>query len=285
MLLDLKSRLDNTRSLTTPLEGVQQQYGMNTILLGEILDFWRNKYEWREREKFLNKYPQFLTNIHGLDVHYLHVKPKPAEGVQVLPLLLLHGWSGSVREFYGIIPLLTEVQGGKNIVFEVIAPSLPGHGFSAASSKPGLSATQMAVMLKNLMLRLGFAEFYVQGGDWGAYISANIARLYPAHVLGLHSTFCVVDTLKSRLKMFLGSLYPSAVVRKEFRHKMYPLSDFYANFWLETAYAHIQATKPETIGTGSCAVRCSLMAVFYVKIRNCFDGFASGFGGVFAGEV
>lgn len=108
------------------MEGVQQHYGMNTNLLTKIVEFWKTKYNWREREKFLNQYPQFKVNIQGLNIHYIHVKPKAIKGVKVLPMLLLHGWPGSVREFYEIIPILTTPQKGNKFAFEVIVPSLPG---------------------------------------------------------------------------------------------------------------------------------------------------------------
>lgn len=137
-----------------------------------------------ERQQFLNKFPQYTVSVQGLKIHYIHVKPKVNKqaDVKVVPLLLLHGWPGSVREFYELIPLLTEPQNGTNyawvmiergylinflgrkVVFEVIAPSLPGYGFSQATNKPGLSAIRIAQIMKNLMLRLGFKQFYVQVG-------------------------------------------------------------------------------------------------------------------------
>lgn len=93
----------------------------------EILLYWQNEYNWKEREKYLNRFPQFKINIQGLDIHFLHVKPKNVpENVKVLPLLLIHGWPGSVREFYEILPKLTEYDKKRNFVFEVIAPHIPG---------------------------------------------------------------------------------------------------------------------------------------------------------------
>ncbi|CAG9824997.1 unnamed protein product [Phaedon cochleariae] len=137
-----------------PLEEAKQHYGMNTDLLQNITEFWKTKYDWRERETFLNRYPHFKVNVQGLNIHYIHVKPAPeqtSKGVRVLPLLLLHGWPESVSQFNGIIPLLTTAQKGTDFVFEVIAPSLPGFGFSDAAVRPGLGAIQMAIVMKNLM--------------------------------------------------------------------------------------------------------------------------------------
>ncbi|XP_018570554.1 juvenile hormone epoxide hydrolase 1-like [Anoplophora glabripennis] len=124
-LKDLQRRLANALPFQEPLEDVKQHYGMNANLLKNIVDFWRTKYDWREREKFLNQYPQFTVSVQGLRIHYLHVKPKETKGVKVLPLLLLHDWPGSIREFYEMIPLLTTPQKGRDFVFEVIAPSMP----------------------------------------------------------------------------------------------------------------------------------------------------------------
>lgn len=107
------------------------------------------------------------------------MKPKNAKGKKVLPLLLQHGWPGSVLEFYKIIPLLTNTKPEYDFVFEIIAPSLPGFGFSDPAIRPGLGGNEIAVVLKNLMLRLGFNKFYTQGGDWGAIITSNLAAMFP----------------------------------------------------------------------------------------------------------
>jgi juvenile hormone epoxide hydrolase len=135
VIADLHQRLKNARPLIHPLEGIQHQYGLNTRLLSKIVDFWRTEYNWKERETFLNKFPQFTVSIQGLKLHYIHVQPLNPEGHKVLPLLLLHGWPGSVREFYEIIPLLTTPQPGRSFVFEVIAPSLPGYGYGSSFQK------------------------------------------------------------------------------------------------------------------------------------------------------
>ncbi|XP_031346451.1 juvenile hormone epoxide hydrolase 1-like [Photinus pyralis] len=244
----LQQKLNQPRSLTPPLEGIQQQYGMNTNLLKEIIEFWKTKYNWREREKFLNQYPQFQTTIQGLNIHFLHIKPTKSSGKDVVPLLMLHGWPGSIREFYEVIPLLTAPQADRDFVFEIIVPSLPGYGFSEAASKPGLAAPQIAAVFKKLMERLGFKKFYIQGGDWGAIIASHFATLYPESLLGLHSNMCGAQTPMSFLKTIVGSVYPSFVVEDKFKDKMYPLSNVFSNLLLESGYFHLQTTKPDTIG-------------------------------------
>lgn len=100
--------------------------------------------------------------------------------LKVVPLLLVHGWPGSVREFYELIPLLTTARAGQDFVFEVIAPSLPGYGFSQGAARPGLGPSHMGVVLHNLMQRLGFNQYFTQGGDWGSIITTYLSQLYPS---------------------------------------------------------------------------------------------------------
>ncbi|KAF2879071.1 hypothetical protein ILUMI_27106 [Ignelater luminosus] len=245
ILTDLKTRLETTRTLTPPLEGIQQQYGFNTNLLQKVINYWKKDYDWRKRETFLNQFPQYKTRIQGLNLHYIHVKPK---NVRTLPLLLLHGWPGSVREFYKIIPILTKPQQGQDFAFEVIVPSLPGYGFSEGSSKPGFGSIEIAMVLKNLMKRIGHDKFYVQGGDWGAILVANMAALFPENILGLHSNMCSSISFISNLKVALGSIYPPLIIDKRYEHQMYPFSEKLQKGLEESGYFHIQATKPDTIG-------------------------------------
>jgi len=120
-----------------------------------------------------------IISVIGLDIHFIRVKPSNTKGKRVLPLLIVHGWPGSVMEFYKIIPLLTSPRPELDFVFEVIAPSLPGFVFSSAATIPGLSSMQMSVIFKNLMLRLGYDKFYVQGGDWGSVVIHTMSCLYP----------------------------------------------------------------------------------------------------------
>ncbi|RZC42244.1 EHN and/or Abhydrolase 1 domain containing protein, partial [Asbolus verrucosus] len=249
VLEDLRYRLKNARVFVPPLEGVEQQYGINTNLLKDIVDFWLTKYNWREREKFLNQFPQFKTKIEGLEIHYIHVKPKKVpNGIKTLPLLILNGWPSSIVEFYEIIPLLTTVRLDKDFVFEVIVPSLPGFGFSQAAIKPGLGSSEIAVVFKNLMHRLGFQHYYVHGSDWGSSIASYMAIRYPAKVKGIHLTLCFSMTYTSQFKLLVGSFWPSLIVNKKNKHKLYPLSDFFSNVLLEFGYMHLQATKPDTVG-------------------------------------
>ncbi|XP_043463106.1 juvenile hormone epoxide hydrolase 1-like [Leptopilina heterotoma] len=265
---DLKLRLKNTRLAKPGLEGASWTYGVPSQALPKIIDFWLNKYDFKKRETYVNKYPQFVTNIQGLDIHFLHVKPKDAKGKKVLPLLLQHGWPGSVLEFYKIIPLLTNPKTEYDFVFEVIVPSLPGFGFSDPAVRPGLGGNEMAVVLKNLMLRLGFNKFYTQGGDWGAIITANMAAMFPQHVLGMHSNMCVVSSAWSTVKTYFFSFFPSLLLPEEDHHLMYPMGEHWSRKIEETGYLHIQATKPDTLGVAHSDSPIGLAAYILEKFST-----------------
>lgn len=185
-LVDLEDRLKRASRLTAPLEGIGFQYGFNTNFLKTVQDYWLNTYNWRKQEAYLNSFPQFKTKIGGLDIHFVHVKPKGAQNQKkkVLPLLLLHGWPGSFVEFTKIIPLLTKESESDDFVFEIVAPSLPGYGFSDGAKKPGLGPAEMGVIFDRLMKRLGHGSvYYIQGGDWGSLIGTAMATLFPHRYL------------------------------------------------------------------------------------------------------
>ncbi|XP_014484117.1 PREDICTED: uncharacterized protein LOC106749308 [Dinoponera quadriceps] len=268
MVDDLRYRLKHTRNLTPPLKDTAWTYGTNTDVLQKLLNYWANDYDFRKREDYINQYSQFQTNIQGLDIHFLHVKPKNPEGKRVLPLLILHGWPGSVMEFYKIIPLLTTARPEHDFVFEVIAPSLPGFGFSSGATIPGLSASNMAVVLKNLMLRLGFDKFYVQGGDWGACITTDMSILFPQHVLGMHSNLCSVINIWSLLKELFYYYLPSSLSPSGDFYQGISLNQQLIAFLQETGYFHIQATKVDTIGVGLCDSPAGLASYIIEKFST-----------------
>ncbi|KAJ0171812.1 hypothetical protein K1T71_012575 [Dendrolimus kikuchii] len=251
MINDLRERLLHRRSLPPPLENVGFSYGFNSNFLTQVLDYWQNKYNFKERERFLNKYNHYKTKIQGLDIHFIRVKPEIADGITVVPLLIMHGWPGSVREFYEIIPLLTTPRPGYKFVFEIIAPSLPGFGFSQGQHRAGLGATDMGVIMHNLMKRLGIDKYYIQGGDAGHSIGSAMATLFPDNVLGFHSNIpMLMNHPLGTFYIILGSLWPSLIEVPELHSRMYPFLDHI--MWLieESGYMHIQATKPDTVGVG-----------------------------------
>lgn len=256
---DLHRRIEKAR-LTPPLEDSRFHYGFNAHYLQKVLAYWRDGFDWRKQVAELNRYPHFKTKIEGLDIHFIHVKPPrlPA-GRSAKPLLMVHGWPGCFYEFYNIIPLLTDPEshglGGEH-VFEVVCPSIPGYGFSEAASKKGLNSVATARIFYKLMLRLGFREFYAQGGDWGSLICTNIAQLAPSHVKGLHLNMAFVLRGSHALTLLLGPRF-----RRLFGYTerdvelLYPLREkVFHSVLRESGYLHIQCTKPDTVG---CALNDS----------------------------
>ncbi|CAH0697445.1 unnamed protein product [Spodoptera exigua] len=263
MILDLRYRLKNTRSCTPPLKGVNFEYGFNTDHLQGWLDYWADHYPFQQQELYLNQFPQFKTNIQGLDIHFLWVKPDVPFTVETVPLLLMHGWPGSVREFYETLPMLTAISPDRDFAVEVIAPSLPGFGFSDPAVRPGLGTSEMAVVLRNLMHRLGFKKFYVQGGDWGAVIGQDMATIFPKEVLGYHTNLAVTLAPTSIVLWVLGSVFPPLVVDPDLADRMYPILEHV--YWLvrETGYFHLQATKPDTLGVAMADSPSGLLAYIF----------------------
>ncbi|KAK2586580.1 hypothetical protein KPH14_011459 [Odynerus spinipes] len=248
MIEDLKFRLRNARKSQPPLANVGQSYGTGITDLPKLIDYWLNKYDFAKQERLINRYPQYITNIQGLNIHYVHVKPRNPGKKQILPLLLIHGWPGSFLEFNKVIPLLTTPREDPDFIFEVIVPSLPGYAYSDASTIPGLNHIHTAILFKNLMLRLGFNQFYVQGGDWGSFINNYMSAMFPQHVLGMHSNMCLSTQPYTMLKSLFFSFFPSLIVSDENYHLMYPLFYHIMKKIEHGGYLHIQSTKPDTIG-------------------------------------
>nr|XP_017534833.2 epoxide hydrolase 1 isoform X1 [Manis javanica] len=260
---DLHQRIKKAR-ITPPLEDSHFHYGFNSNYLKKIISYWQNEFDWKKQVEILNRYPHFKTKIEGLDIHFIHVKPpQQPRGCTPKPLLMVHGWPGSFYEFYKIIPFLTEPKNhGLNDkhVFEVICPSIPGYGFSEASSKKGLNSVATARIFYKLMLRLGFREFYIQGGDWGSLICTNIAQLVPSHVKGLHLNMAFVIRNFYILTLALGRHFPRLFgFTKRDVELLYPVKEkiFYSTL-RESGYMHIQCTKPDTVG---CALNDSPMGL------------------------
>lgn len=136
--------------------------------------------------------------------------------------------------------------------------TLLGYGFSDGAVRPGLSSVEMAVVFKNLMKRVGYDKFYIQGGDWGGIIVQQMSVLFPEHVIGAHSNMCFVNTPLSSLKLIIGSYFPSLITSdKDEQERMFPASKTYAYLMLESGYMHLQATKPDTVG------KCFVIHSFY----------------------
>jgi len=246
VLTDLKDRLSRVRYPAPSIADTGFEYGFNTKALKQVIDYWSSKYDWRKHEKEINSFPHFKTQIEGIDIHYIHVKPsKPAKDVK--PILLVHGWGSSVYDYLKVIPLLTS---NSSVAFEVIIPSLPGHGWSETAHKPGLNVIHIARIYAKLMTRLGHEYYIISGGDWGQPIGKASAVLFPNRIIGFHATMPTAKiTLYSCVKVFFGMIFPGHVYDTAADvEKIHPIWDKITFLFKETGYFHVQATKPDTIG-------------------------------------
>ncbi|MYS90813.1 MULTISPECIES: epoxide hydrolase family protein [Streptomyces] len=182
---DLHDRLDRTR-WPDELPGTGWAYGVPTAYLRELVRYWRHEYDWRAAEARLNEWPQFTTTVDGATVHFAHVRsPEP----EATPLIITHGWPGSIVEFLDVVgPLSDPVAHGGDPAdaFHVVVPSIPGFGLSGPTRETGWEGGRVADAWAELMRRLGYERFGAQGGDWGAAITRELGRAHPDRVLGVH---------------------------------------------------------------------------------------------------
>jgi pimeloyl-ACP methyl ester carboxylesterase len=256
-LTDLRARLDRTRwpeketvgdwSQGSPLERVQA-----------LCAYWRTSYDWRRCEARLNALGQFRTHIDGLDIHFLHVaSPHP----RAMPLLITHGWPGSVIEFLKVIGPLTDppAYGGDPAdAFHVIAPSLPGFGFSQKPAHTGWGVPRIAAAWVRLMERLGYHRWLAQGGDWGAAVTTAIGALRPAGCAAIHVNMPLV--------------YPTAADREGAgpRELDYFKGQQFYRDW-DSGYAKLQSTRPQSLGYGLVDSPAGLAAWIYEKYQAWTD--------------
>jgi pimeloyl-ACP methyl ester carboxylesterase len=187
VLDDLKKRLSQTR-WPDELPGTGWNYGVQLDYMKKLTDYWRNEYDWRRWEKKLNQYPQFTTEIDGQNIHFFHVRsPEP----NAMPLILTHGWPGSVVEYLDVIDLLSnpKAHGGNAAdAFDLVIPSIPGYGFSGPTHETGWNLLRIAKAWAVLMERLGYTRYGVVGNDAGSMISPELGRIDPKHAVGIHVT-------------------------------------------------------------------------------------------------
>jgi len=242
VLDDLQQRLSRTRWPGEPADA-GWRYGANLGYMRRLIDYWRNGYDWRAAEQRLNRFPQFVAPVPTadggtLDLHFIH---EPGSGERPLPLLLLHGWPGSVAEFLDVIePLAHPERFGGDAAdgFDVIAPSLPGYGFSAAPAGP-IGPRAMATIMSRLMTDvLGFESYVAQGGDWGSIIAARIALDHPQGLRALH-----LNMVPLRPHLGNGAPAPNDAEQAWIKAAQ-------ATRQRETAYQEIQATKSQSLAYG-----------------------------------
>jgi len=233
-IADLRRRIVATRSPSKELVPDRSQ-GVQLATIQELARYWAADYDWRACEADLNALPQFKTEIDGVDVHFIHVKsahPDP------LPLIITHGWPGSVIELLGVIGPLTDPAahgGSAEDAFHLVIPSLPGYGFSAEPAEAGWNPGRVARAWAELMRRLGYTRYVAQGGDVGAFVTDQMGRQAPAGLLGIH-----LNLLQTAL---LGNSPPAESAKE--RAALDALTTFNAS---GRGYFIEQATRPQTIG-------------------------------------
>jgi pimeloyl-ACP methyl ester carboxylesterase len=234
VLDDLKQRLSNAR---WPDEVPQNdwQYGTDLAYLKSLVDYWRGQYDWRKHEAVLNGFRQYKVKLAGIDLHFVH---EPGTGPEPMPLLISHGWPGSVYEFHKLLPMLTDpASHGADATdsFTVIAPSLPGYTFSFTPGQERFSLERIADAFAELMTKvLGYDSYGAQGGDWGAFITSRLGYAYPQNVVGIHLNMLAVR----RDTKMLENPTP------EEQKFIVALNHFIKE---ETGYQWIQGTKPQTL--------------------------------------
>ena len=256
VLEDLRGRLARTR-LPDQIEDTGWEYGIPIDYLRELVDHWRDRYDWRAQEARLNELPHFLTRIDGQSIHFVHARSTHPDA---LPLLLIHGWPGSVVEFLDVIPRLArpEAHGGRAAdAFHVVAPSLPGHGFSEPTRSRGWDVARIARAFVELMSRLGYPRYGAQGGDWGAQVITRIGTLDPEHCVALH------------LNMPIG-VRPDepSPLGDEDKADLAAMARFQRE---ESGYAIQQGTKPQTLGVALNDSPAGLLAWIVEKFRTWSD--------------
>lgn len=255
VLEDLRRRLAATR-FPDQIEGTGWSYGAELATVKDWVAYWRDKFDWRAREAELDRWPHFQTEIDGQRIHFVHARSKHEDAT---PLLLSHGWPGSVVEFLKVLGPLTDptAHGGRaEDAFHVVAPSLPGYGFSEPTRTRGWDVHRMAEAFAALMARLGYERYGAQGGDWGALVTTNLGLLDPEHVIGIHLN----------MPMALPG-DPEGLTEKE----KADVEDFQRFEREETGYQRIQGTKPQTLGMALNDSPAGLLAWILEKFHTWSD--------------
>ena len=259
VLADLRERLAGTR-WPEPVAGVGWTEGVDQAWLRRVVTHWERRFDWRAQEARLNALPQFLVGVGDTRIHCIHLKGR---GPKPMPLILTHGWPGSVFEMLEIIPMLADpvAHGGSaQDSFDVVVPSIPGYGFSERPTSPGVSNSAVADLWIGLMEQLGYSRFAAQGGDWGAGISTWIARKAPERLVGLHLNY-----IPGSFRPWVESESSLSSEERAF------LADKAQWAEEEGAYGHIQATRPGTLGIGLTDSPAGLAAWILEKVRAWAD--------------
>lgn len=233
---DLRQRLNNSRWAEQETPGDWSQ-GVPLAYLRELCGYWADGYDWRRCEAELNQYPQFVTEIDGLDIQFMHIR-SPHE--DALPLVMTHGWPGSVLEFMKVLGPLSDPTahgGSASDAFHIVCPTLPGFGYSGKPTAPGWDVGRIGRAWGQLMARLGYSSYVAQGGDWGSLVTLAMGVSEAAHCAMLHTNM----PLLSPSEEILAS--PDATELKYLAKSQ--------NYWdVESGYSKEQSTRPQTVGYG-----------------------------------
>ena len=259
VLADLRARLQRTR-MPDQLDGAGWDYGTERGYLEELCAYWRDEFDWRAAEARFNAFPQFTTEIAGENVHFYHIRsPEP----DALPLVITHGYPGSVAEFLDILgPLSDPASHGGNPrdAFHVIAPSIPGYGFSGPTRTKGFNLHKAAAVNAELMERLGYDRYIAQGGDFGSAISSAMAQMHPERVIALHLNFILGRPADFANPM--AGLTEQEIADQEWKRN-YDLH--------ESGYQAIQGTKPQSLAYGLNDLPAGLAAWIVEKFKTWSD--------------
>jgi pimeloyl-ACP methyl ester carboxylesterase len=242
VLDDLRRRVAATRWPEKETVADDSQ-GVQLATMQALAKYWATDYDWRKCEAKLKTLPHFVTNIDGLDIHFIHVRSK---NPNALPIIITHGWPGSIIEQLKIIDPLTNptAHGGKvEDSFDVVIPSLPGYGFSGKPTKPGWNPVSIAKAWATLMQRLGYSKYVAQGGDWGNAISEVMALQQPPGLLGIHTNMAATVPPDVSKALAMGGPPPAGLAPDE-KHAWDQLADFYKN---GLGYALEMNNRPQTL--------------------------------------
>ena len=259
VLQDLRQRLARTR-FPDEVPGSGWGYGTDLAYLRELVDYWEDHYDWRAAETRLNQWPQFRASVGGLKIHYIHVRGK---GPKPMPLVITHGWPGSVAEFAEIIGPLSDpaAHGGDAAdAFDLVMPSMPGYGFSEHPREPGMDAERIAALWDELMLGLGYGRYGAQGGDWGSMVTTYLGLRHAPHVFGIHLNMVIAFPPDPANPA--DGLAPEEVMS---------LMQARQFLEVETGYQRIQGTKPQTLSYGLNDSPAGLAAWIVEKFRTWSD--------------
>ena len=258
VLEDLRQRLLRTRLPDEPPLDPWST-GTSVAYLKRLIDYWCDGFDWRAQEAKLNAFRQFTVPLAGIDVHFIH---EEGVGPNPMPLLLSHGWPGSVIEFYKVLPMLTDPArfgGDPADAFTVIAPSLPGYVLSFKPGQKRFSVVEMADVFATLMTDvLGYNRFGAQGGDWGAFITSRLGFAFPEHMIGIHLNFLAV---RRDAKMVADPTPEEKLYLEQLNHFLKE----------ETGYQWIQGTKPTTLAFALTDSPAGLAAWLVEKFRTWTD--------------